>query len=409
MNEETLLTRPLGRALVVLSAIIRTGVFVTLIVGSAQGLFAQQDQLQGDPFKGRNLLKAKLCTQCHSVWGQGGVVGPDLSAAVVGKNWLELVGDFWNHTPRMIDAMSAKGYAWPTLDREEMANLLSYLYYMRLFDEPGDPERGSVVYFRLRCVSCHSIGGEGGSRGGPLDRFSSYPSTVKLAQAMWNSGPAMQQTQLGRGIEIPSFTRNEIAHIQAYIRTRALRQDRDIQLLPLPDPTRGAEVFRAKRCRACHQGQIGLGPDLRASALNLSVSEISGILWNHSYEMFDSMRSAGIAFPRFEENEMADLISYLQFLGFFAERGDPQEGAVVFRDRGCMSCHAGRDSSAIDLATSSAVSDPISLSSAMWNHAPDMHELMADLAIAWPKFHPGEMEDLAAYLNTLSERESKRE
>jgi len=392
------------------TAFVRAGVALilsALLLPLVPAASAQNDPLQGDPFRGRKLLKEKLCTQCHSVWGNGGVVGPELSSAVAGKNWLELVGDFWNHTPRMIDAMNTKGHSWPKLDREEMADLLSYLYYLRLFDELGDPERGSVVYFRLRCVSCHSLGNEGGSIGGPLDRFSAYPSAVKLAQAMWNAGPAMQSVQVGAGIAIPDFTRNEVAHIQSYIRARALREDREVQLLPLPDPRKGAEVFAAKRCGSCHRGRVGTGPDLRASALSLSVSEISGILWNHSYEMFDSMRAAGIAFPRFEDNEMADLISYLQFLGFFAERGNPDEGATVFRDRGCTGCHGGRDASAVDLAESSVVSDPVSLSSAMWNHAPDMHELMADLAIAWPKFDPGEMENLAAYLSTLPETRRK--
>lgn len=381
-------------------------VVLTLWVLSAA---ARENPLQGDPFRGRQLLKEKLCTECHSVWGHGGLVGPDLSAAVAGKNWLALVGDFWNHTPRMIDAMATRGHAWPKLDRDEMADLLSYLYYLRLFDEPGDPQLGSVAFFRLRCSGCHSLGGEGGTSGGPLDRFSAYASPVRLAQAMWNAGPTMQRAQLGREAAIPRFTGNEMAHIQAFIRTRALRKDRGVELLPLPDPRRGAELFQSKRCVVCHRGAGGAGPDLRSSTLHLTVAEISAILWNHSYAMFDRMRGAGISFPRFEKDEMADLISYLHFLGFFGQHGDPREGEAVFRGRGCASCHAGRDASAIDLATSSAVSDPIALSAAMWNHAPEMHGLMADLSIAWPTFDPGEMEHLAAYLATLSRKEKGRE
>jgi len=136
--------------------------------------------------------------------------------------------------------------------------------------------------------------------------------------------------------------------------------------------------------------------------MNLSVSEISAILWNHSYVMFASMRSAGISSPRFTGNEMADLISYLHFLGFFSEAGSPDRGAIVFRDRGCARCHAGPTARAIDLGSSKATADSISLATAMWNHAPEMHELMAELAVAWPKFGPGEMEDLSAYLRSLS-------
>jgi hypothetical protein len=38
----------------------------------------------------------------------------------------------------------------------------------------------------------------------------------------------------------------------------------------------------------------------------------------------------------------------------------------------------------------------------MWNHAPEMHALMAERAVAWPRFDLGEMEHLAAYLRSIA-------
>jgi mono/diheme cytochrome c family protein len=385
----------------------RTRLWLIALVGLPLALSlaaTDRTELRGDPFRGRELLSEKQCTQCHSVWGHGGLLGPDISTAVAGKSWFDLVGDFWNHTPRMIDAMTERGRPWPTLDRGEMADLLSYLYYLRLFDEPGDPARGSIVYTQLQCANCHALGGRGGKSGGPLDRFSAYPSPVVLAQAMWNSGPAMQQEQLSRGAAIPNFAGMEMADLQAYIRAQGLRADRRVELLPLPDPSRGAEVFDAKRCDACHRsGDRGEGPDLASSSLHLTVSEISGILWNHSYAMNDVMQARGIAFPRFEDNELADLLSYLHFLGFMGERGRPAAGESIFQERGCAQCHAGPDAMAVDLSTSPAATDPIRLSTAMWNHAPEMHGLMAEQAVAWPTFDPGDMEHLVAYLRELAQ------
>lgn len=373
----------------------------TLLLGSPASA-AEIPALKGDPFRGREVLSEKLCTQCHSVWSHGGDLAPEMSTAVSGKGWLDLVGDFWNHTPRMIDAMVSKGYPWPTIDQREMADLVSYLYYLKLFDQPGDTARGAIAYSQLRCVTCHSLGGEGGEVGGPLDRFSAYPSAVVLGQAMWNAGPKMQEAQIGRWTAISNFSGSEMADIQAYIRLRGVRTDREVQLLPLPDPIKGAEVFKAKRCVACHRKEGSDAPDLTYSALHRTVSETSGMLWNHSYAMNDWMRSRNIPIPRFEGNEMADLISYLYFLGFVGAEGSPERGRSVFQERGCASCHEGPDISAPDLTGSKVAADPIALSAAMWNHAPEMHEIMAERAVAWPKFEPGDMKDLAAYLRKVA-------
>jgi len=372
---------------------------------------ATMQPLEGDPFHGRELLSAKLCTQCHSVWGHGGSLGPDISTAVSGKHLLDLVGDFWNHTPRMIGAMVDQGRPWPSLDREEMSDLLSYLYYVRLFDEPGDPVRGAIVYTQLQCGACHVLGGEGAKGGVPLDRFSAFPSPVVLAQSMWNAGPAMQRDQLRRGTSIPTFSGREMADLQAHIRARGLRTGEEVVLLPLPDPARGAEVFSRKRCGACHGADRGGAPDLSASVLSMTGSEISGILWNHSFAMNDRMRAMGIPFPRFQDEELADLVSYLHFLGFFANRGDAARGRSLFSEKGCSSCHEGPEARTIGATNSQVASDPIALSAAMWNHAPEMHQTMAEQSVAWPKFERGDMEDLAAYLRDITmprEPESKR-
>lgn len=358
---------------------------------------AAEPSLSGDPFRGRELLSEKRCTQCHSVWSHGGSLGPDMSTAVAGKSLLDLVGDFWNHTPRMIDAMIGRGYAWPTLDRREMGDLLSYLYYLRLFDEPGDATRGELAYSHLRCSTCHNLAGQGGALGGSLDRFADFPSALELGRAMWNAGPKMQQAQMGRLKAISTFSGGEMSDIQAYIRSRGRPADRRVRLLPLPDPARGLLVFRAKRCDSCHRAG-GEAPDLRASTLALTVSQISGTLWNHSYTMSGWMRERGIPFPRFTEPEMADLIAYLYFMGFVSEEGDAKRGATMFRERGCARCHEGPGARVSNLAESDAVRDPIALSAAMWNHAPEMHSLMAEQAVAWPQFDPGDMEDLVAHL-----------
>ena len=116
------------------------------------------------------------------------------------------------------------------------------------------------------------------------------------------------------------------------------------------------------------------------------------------HDLCQCLRARGIPFPRFTGTEMADLIAYLYFMGFVSEEGDANRGALMFRERGCARCHEGSKAPVSNLAESDAVKDPIAMSSAMWNHAPEMHKLMAAEGVAWPQFDPGDMEDLVAHL-----------
>lgn len=382
------------RRLIVLSAAL----WVAALAAHAGA--AAEPVVDGNPFRGREMFVQKGCTRCHSIWGQGGSLGPDITVAVAGKTWDELVGDFWNHTPRMIDEVTQRGYAWPSLDRQEMADTLSYLYYVRLFDEPGNAVRGADTFARLQCQACHTLGGRGGTVARPLDRFGAFPSPAPLAQAMWNAGPRMQQEQVRRGSAIPQFTGHEMADLQAYIRAQGLRSGRGIELQPLPSPARGAIVYQNKRCGACHDAGKGQGraPDITRAALSKTASEITGLLWNHSYAMGAMMAARGVPFPRFEGSDLSDLVAYLYFRGYIGEEGDAGRGAALFKSKGCATCHASGVAGAPNLAAVLDRMDRPGLASAMWNHAPQMHQLMAEKAPFWPKFEPGEMRDLVAFL-----------
>ncbi len=378
-------------------------VFVLPILLAGGLIGSAQSSPEGNPFRGRELFQQKKCSSCHSIWGHGGSLGPEISVAVAGRSWDELVGDFWNHTPGMIDVMKRQGFPWPTLDVQEMADMLAYLYYLQLFDRPGDPVRGADTYTRLQCVGCHTLAGRGERIGGPLDRFGAYPSPVPLAQAMWNAGPRMQQEQLRVGRPIPQFRGQEMADLQAYIRSEGRRKGREVELQPLPNPTRGADVFRMKKCGACHDRGQGRAPDITRSALSKTASEITGLLWNHSYAMGSAMEARGVAFPVFAGSELSDLIAYLYFRGYLGEEGDAKRGAAVFADKGCAACHKA-NGGAPNLSAALRRVDRADLASAMWNHAPQMHNLMAEKARFWPKFEPGEMRNLVAHLRTLARR-----
>ncbi len=362
----------------------------------------------GDPVAGRRLFVERDCVRCHSIWGNGGTLGPDFALVGAGRSLQQLAGLFWNHTPRMIETVQDKGFDWPVFTESELADIISYIYYVKLFDEPGNPDLGELWFREKRCAQCHSVGDAGNRAGSPLDHYARYVAPIMLAQGMWDSGPLMRARQSALGVPLPLFVGRELADIHAYIRQNSSMRDRDAILLEPPNPNSGQRLFAAKGCVSCH-GVDGsgtqYGPNLRVATQHLQVSEIAGALWNHSSRMDGAMRARGIPFPSFRDTEMADVIAFLYYLRFHEVEGRVETGELVFVRKGCSSCHGGTGRAAIapPLGQSQAVLTPLSLATAMWNHAPAMYDLIQLEAVDWPLFEGEEMRDLSVYLKSLSE------
>lgn len=376
-------------------------------LGAAPGYGQTELEFPGDPVAGRHIFVDRGCVRCHSIWGNGGSLGPDFALVGAGRSLQQLAGMFWNHTPKMIETVSRKGFQWPTFTEEELADIISYIYYVKLFDEPGDPEMGERWFREKRCVECHSVGGRGGHVGPALDKYARYVAPIALAQGMWNKGPTMRAAQAARGVPMPTFVGREIADIQAFIRRNSKLRGRQVVFLEPPDPNKGKRLFTAKQCVRCH-GRDGsgtaFGPNLKTATQRLRVAEIAGELWNHSFKMTEAMRRRGITFPRFQGNEMADVIAFLYYLRFYDTGGDPRAGEKVFVRKGCANCHRGDGRPRIgpDLSKSRAALSPLSLATAMWNHAPAMYARSKMEKVEWPRFEDDEMRDLALYLKSLA-------
>jgi len=357
----------------------------------------------GDPIRGEKLLSEKGCIDCHSIWGAGGDLGPDFAQVSANKNLPEILGDFWNHTPRMIEFATAEGVQWPRLNVREMENVISYLYYLNIFDRPGDPEEGRVTFHRKACDRCHGVGPFDGGDVKSLDRFAEFLTPMPLAQAMWNAGETMTAMQRRRGIEMPWFDGREMADIQAFIRRYGDRDGEPTLFKEPPNPIEGEKLFHSKRCDRCHSLEPGVtkvGPPLEMIGFKKTLSEISGILWNHSYKMRARMTGLGVAFPTLEGNEMGDLIAFLYYYPFYREVGDRETGRRLFSQKGCVTCHDASDVAArVKRGSSPEIKDYyIGFATAMWNHAPTMQEMLQQKKFQWPKFFGKEMRDLVTYI-----------
>ena len=182
---------------------------------------------------------------------------------------------------------------------------------------------------------------------------------------------------------------------------------------PTQDPLAGERVFNAKGCVKCHavNGAGGkVGPDLARALRPRTFYDLAAALWNHAPRMADRMRQLGIARPQLDARAGADLAAYLFTLGYFDRPGNAQAGRRLFTEKRCVVCHkVGTTGGAIGpaLAGLKPLASPIYLAAAMWNHGPQMAELMEREKITRPTFMGSELVDLIAYINSASPKASR--
>jgi len=318
----------------------------------------------------------------------------------------------WNHFPRMYEKMQKKGIPFPRFTSNEMAELIAYVYFVGYFDEPitpADKLKGKILFREKQCAVCHSISGVGGHIGPDLTRWQKYDSPILWAQLMWNHLPAMSEKMREKSLPWPRFKNNEMRDLIAYIYgANGGPQEQTRVLYTLPgNPARGKELFEEKKCINCHSifGIGGsVGPSLTSTGYNRTIIQLAGVMWNHAPAMLQKMEEEGIEKPQFNGKEMADVIAYLFFLGYFDQPGDPVEGREVFARKGCIKCHTVRHEGGNlgpDLTKYGNAGEPLQpvlIVQAMWSHAPLMAKAMKEKKIPWPRLDEYEMIDLIAFL-----------
>ncbi len=181
------------------------------------------------------------------------------------------------------------------------------------------------------------------------------------------------------------------------------------QELTLPEnPLRGRFVFEQKGCINCHaiKGEGGeIGPDLGQKKYYGSFLDLAGIMWNHAPKMLKRMRELELPYPEFTRQEMVELTAYLYYQRYLGEPGDLYRGKVLLQKKGCLTCHSiagrgGKLGPAFDRLAKYV--SPLYLAQALWNHGPKMEQELRRRGLKRPKFEPGEIVDLAAYIRSAS-------
>lgn len=387
-------------------------VFVAAVVFGAFPAGAGEEKgdvwLPSEPLKGRIIFEQKHCDACHSIGGTGGDIGPDLAEQSFAGTFLDLASSLWNHIPDMVVEQKALNLDWPRFSDEEVAALISYLYYLRYLGTPGDVSSGKTLFKTKGCDVCHVVGKKGGGDVGPeLDRLKKYASPIYMIQAIWNHGPQMQQQIREFGVERPSFTGQDIGDLSAYIRSISQLTVREKVYLSPGNPSDGKQVFDEKGCMQCHAvrergGEIG--PALDDMDLGKSVNDIAAMMWNHAEEMQAAMGQERMEWPTFERKEMADLIAYLYFVNFMDPPGNAARGESLFKEKQCLSCHAIRGVGgdvAPDIAETDELSNRVAILRTMFNHAAKMSESVLSEGKTWPVMTGRQMRDIFAYIENI--------
>lgn len=200
-----------GDEIVDVAAAIRSYMSPTKVPESAFAL--------GDPQRGKAVFENKNCSMCHAVGGVGGRLGPDFAKVDFNYSVTAIVGRMWNHGPKMWKAIKTKGLTVPTFAQGDMADLIAYLYSLKLEDIQGDPQKGRQVLNEKDCLNCHSLQKEGTSKSVAPDlAIIGVPgSPLRMSTIMWNHAPHMQKQMSEKRLKWTQFAGNEMADLYAYL------------------------------------------------------------------------------------------------------------------------------------------------------------------------------------------------
>ena len=371
--------------------LVRNLLFVVALV--ADPLTAQSM----DSARGAEALRSRGCTVCHAVMGQeGDGSARDLGRPGVGAfSPVELAAELWNHSPEMWEAAARTGADAPQLDRQEASDVFAFLYSVRYFEPAGNPDRGRTVFQRKQCYRCHAlVKTDAGGIGPAVPDWPLMDDPPRFLEAMWNHGAAMNVENRIDQRDWPELNTRELSDLLAYVYGLPDLPPRRARL-QLGAPQAGMRLFDDLGCAGCHSllpGDTDLVPLADAPRKHRTLTALAVAMWNHRPIMEEWAEETGSEIRPMEEGQMGQLLSYMFEEGLLEERGDPDRGARVYRNKGCVGCHEQqplpkREWRATDLVVG------------VWRHRPEMRERMRREGVAWPALKAQEMADLIAWLN----------
>ncbi len=297
----------------------------------------------------------------------------------------------------------------------KLSLILSFLFLLAsaaAFAQTGGssmtPWDGRKVFAEKGCNKCHSVRGKGANRAPDLGESRYYGTYLEFASLMWNHFPKMSRTMEEMGSRYPEFTTEEMKQLIAYLSYQRYTFEKGSEF-------QGRKHLRNKGCFRCHRfgGEGGsIGPDISKLSEHLSPLKLVETMWNHGPEMMELFSKYNIKRPDFSGREIVDMAvaiqSYLPGTNRVSpdsyDMGNPDVGARIVTDKGCLKCHSSRGQGGKrapafkDIEFDCTVTQ---IAGRMWNHGAIMWSAMKKQGIIIPKFESGEMAHVLAYLFNL--------
>ncbi|MGE5278630.1 MAG: c-type cytochrome [Acidobacteriota bacterium] len=179
-----------------------------------------EDLLGADFGRGWQVFRDKSCAACHSVKDEAGRVGPELGPGrELPATILELAGSMWNHSPAMLRQMEHLHIARAVFRRQEMADLLAFLYSFRYAEPGGSPKVGEVLFAGRGCSLCHGRLAQGTPQAPALRGRGRNYTAVTMATALWRHGPAMYRRARDLGMSWPLLAENDVGDLITFLNT----------------------------------------------------------------------------------------------------------------------------------------------------------------------------------------------
>ena len=250
----------------------------------------------GDAARGKRLFAAKHCAECHGLTSAIVPEAPPVGQWNVIRQPIALVTTMWNHAATMRQEFAKRKISWPELTAQDLADMLVYLRNVPAGRssvsrvEIASGPNGQALFQSKGCAACHKDEAA-------LARRIKGQTLTGIGVAMWNHEPRMAAAPAP--LEV-----GEMREITSYLWAEQFFSDQG-------GAARGARVYSAKHCAACHDDASSGAPKLRGAGRSFTAATMVSVLWRHGPQMLDRMKTKNIAWPRFEGPDMSNLIAFL--------------------------------------------------------------------------------------------------